>query len=173
MEAGLSTRLYAGLRSGAVDRLTEFAWPRPAVEAPGPWVEAGVSPAYTYTCAGVTTTILASQAVIGSNLNMTGLSSLTAGSSDKDLPGILQVLTPPFDHVFLTRYSHSPRAVPVETLAGILRQVSRVPFTLCPTPVEAWQAAGDAAGPDDLICITGSVFLAGELRPVVLGRGTT
>src|SRR5439155_15837117 len=70
-----------------------------------------------------------------------------AGSSDKDLPGILQVLTPPFDHVFVTRYSHSPRAVPVETLAGILRQVSRVPFTLCPTPVEAWQAAGDAAGP--------------------------
>ena len=46
------------------------------------WVEAGTSPAYTYTCAGTTTTILASEAVIGANLNMTGLSSLTAGSSD-------------------------------------------------------------------------------------------
>jgi hypothetical protein len=34
--------VYAGLRSGAVDRLTEFAWPTPAAEAPGSWVEAGV-----------------------------------------------------------------------------------------------------------------------------------
>jgi dihydrofolate synthase/folylpolyglutamate synthase len=93
-----------------------------------------------------------------------------AGSNDKDLPGILQVFAPHFDHIFLTRYSHSPRAVPVETLADILRQVSRVPFTLCPTPVEAWQAVCDAARSDDLICITGSVFLAGELRPVVLGN---
>src|SRR5206468_5826573 len=42
LETGLSTRLYAGLRSGAVDRLTDFAWPTPAVEAPGSWVEAGV-----------------------------------------------------------------------------------------------------------------------------------
>jgi dihydrofolate synthase/folylpolyglutamate synthase len=91
-----------------------------------------------------------------------------AGSSDKDLPGILQVLASHFDHIFLTRYSHSPRAVPVETLADFLRQQSPVPFTLCPTPVEAWQAAWDTAASDDLICITGSVFLAGELRPVVL-----
>jgi dihydrofolate synthase/folylpolyglutamate synthase len=91
-----------------------------------------------------------------------------AGSSDKDLAGILQVLTPPFAHAYLTRYSHSPRAVPIESLADILRQQSPAPFTLCETPVEAWQAARQAAGPDDLICITGSVFLAGELRPVIL-----
>jgi dihydrofolate synthase/folylpolyglutamate synthase len=91
-----------------------------------------------------------------------------AGSSDKDLAGILQVLTPPFTHVYLTRYSHSPRAVPVERLAEILRQQSQTPFTLCATPAEAWRTAREAAGPDDLICITGSVFLAGELRPVLL-----
>jgi dihydrofolate synthase/folylpolyglutamate synthase len=91
-----------------------------------------------------------------------------AGSSDKDLAGILQVLTPPFDHVYLTRYSHSPRAVPVERLAEILQQQSPAPYTLCETPLHAWRAARAAAGPDDLICITGSVFLAGELRPILL-----
>jgi dihydrofolate synthase/folylpolyglutamate synthase len=91
-----------------------------------------------------------------------------AGSSDKDLTGILQVLTPPFAHVYLTRYSHSPRAVPVQQLAEILRRQSPVPFTLCETPAEAWRAARQTAGPDNLICITGSVFLAGELRPVIL-----
>jgi predicted ribosomally synthesized peptide with SipW-like signal peptide len=44
------------------------------------WTESA-SP-YTYTCSGTTTTVLASHAVIGSNLALTGLSSLTTGSTD-------------------------------------------------------------------------------------------
>lgn len=46
------------------------------------WVETGTAPAYTYTCAGTTTSIIASRAVIGTDVNMTGLSSLTAAGSD-------------------------------------------------------------------------------------------
>jgi dihydrofolate synthase/folylpolyglutamate synthase len=91
-----------------------------------------------------------------------------AGSCDKDLAGMLEVLAPPFNHVFLTRYSHSPRAVPAEKLAGMLRELSAVTHTICPTPADAWKSAREMAGPDDLICITGSVFLAGELRPTLL-----
>lgn len=44
------------------------------------WTEAG--PPYTYTCAGTTTNIVASRAVIGSAIALPGLSALTAGSSD-------------------------------------------------------------------------------------------
>lgn len=44
------------------------------------WVELGVAPAYTYTCA-VPTTVLASRAVIGSTLALSNL-SLSAGSTD-------------------------------------------------------------------------------------------
>jgi dihydrofolate synthase/folylpolyglutamate synthase len=91
-----------------------------------------------------------------------------AGSSDKDLEGMLEVLTPPFDHVFVTRYSHSPRAVPAEQLGDLLIKQRRVPFTICSTPAEAWASARTMAGPDDLICLTGSVFLAGELRPLLI-----
>ncbi len=47
------------------------------------WVEAGTSPAFTYTCAGTTTTIVASRAVIGSSLSMAGLASLTSGGTDR------------------------------------------------------------------------------------------
>jgi dihydrofolate synthase / folylpolyglutamate synthase len=43
---------------------------------------------------------------------------------------------------------------------------SHHPATKHATPLEAWQAARTAAADTDLICITGSVFLAGELRPV-------
>jgi spore coat-associated protein N len=47
-----------------------------------PWTEAGTAPAYTYTCSGTTSTVLASRAVIGSNMALANLSSLTTGSTD-------------------------------------------------------------------------------------------
>jgi spore coat-associated protein N len=45
------------------------------------WVESLTTP-YTYTCAGTTTTVLASRAVIGSDLSLTSMSALTAGNTD-------------------------------------------------------------------------------------------
>lgn len=49
------------------------------------WAEAGTSPAFTYTCPlGTVTTVLASRAVAGSNISLTGLDSLTtAGATDQ------------------------------------------------------------------------------------------
>ena len=47
-----------------------------------PWTEAGTAPAYTYTCSGTTTSVLASHAVIGSNLTLANLLSITATKSD-------------------------------------------------------------------------------------------
>lgn len=46
------------------------------------WVEAGTSPAFTYTCAGTTSTVLASRAVIGSSLALSNLGVTTAGATD-------------------------------------------------------------------------------------------
>jgi dihydrofolate synthase/folylpolyglutamate synthase len=91
-----------------------------------------------------------------------------AGSSDKDLAGMFRVLAPLFDHAFLTRYTDNPRSLPPDQLAGLLRAACDLPATVCPGPADAWRAARDRAGPDDLICITGSVYLAGELRPLLL-----
>jgi len=47
-----------------------------------PWTESGVSPAFTYSCSGTTSSVLASQAVIGSNLALSNLASLAAGVTD-------------------------------------------------------------------------------------------
>lgn len=47
-----------------------------------PWTEAGTAPAYTYTCSGTTSTVLASRAVIGASMALSGLASLTTGSTD-------------------------------------------------------------------------------------------
>jgi spore coat-associated protein N len=46
------------------------------------WAEAGTAPAYTYTCTGTKSTVLAQQAIIGSNVALSGLSSVTASGVD-------------------------------------------------------------------------------------------
>ena len=44
------------------------------------WTEAG--PPYTYSCGGTTSSVLATRSVIGANLALANLSSLTTGSTD-------------------------------------------------------------------------------------------
>jgi dihydrofolate synthase / folylpolyglutamate synthase len=87
---------------------------------------------------------------------------------DKDLPGQLQVLLPLFDRVIATRYIENPRSVPPETIADrILALCGRaVPITF--DPAEAIELARSLTAPDDLICITGSLFLAAESRAIIL-----
>jgi spore coat-associated protein N len=46
------------------------------------WTEGGTAPAYTYTCSGSTSTVLASRAVIGTNLALSNLTATTAGVTD-------------------------------------------------------------------------------------------
>jgi dihydrofolate synthase/folylpolyglutamate synthase len=87
-----------------------------------------------------------------------------ASSNDKDVAGIFRILAPEFAHAILTRYSSNARSIPPLELADLLKRSADLPFTICSTAAEAWRAAQALAGADDLVCITGSVFLAGEVR---------
>ena len=50
----------------------------------------------------------------------------------------------------------------------LLSGLSSTPkLQIAPEPASAWELAQRGAGPDDLICITGSFFLAAELRSQV------
>jgi dihydrofolate synthase/folylpolyglutamate synthase len=92
-----------------------------------------------------------------------------AGSADKDVAGMFRVLAPRFAQAFFTRYTDNPRGVAPEELARLWSAVSAAPVTLCAAPADALRSARTAAGADDLVCIAGSVFLAGELRPLLVG----
>jgi dihydrofolate synthase/folylpolyglutamate synthase len=94
-----------------------------------------------------------------------------AGSSDKDVAGMFRVLGPCFARAFLTRYTVNLRAIPPEQLAELWRQNAAAPGEVCPGSAEALRRAREAASTDDLVCITGSVFLAGELRELARGQG--
>jgi dihydrofolate synthase/folylpolyglutamate synthase len=94
-----------------------------------------------------------------------------AVSNDKDVPGMFRVLAPHFRRFYLTRYGNNPRSVPPEQMAAWLPpEVERV---FCPTPADAWRAACADATPDTLVVIAGSVFLAGELRPLLVEAATS
>ncbi len=93
-----------------------------------------------------------------------------AASSDKDVVGMLRVLAGQFDHYLLTRYGNNPRAVPPEKLATWLHSVVPGPIEVSTydDALTAVRAAQQLATPNDLICVTGSVFLAGEVRAKLL-----
>jgi dihydrofolate synthase / folylpolyglutamate synthase len=91
-----------------------------------------------------------------------------AVSSDKQFAEILRVLAGYFDHFHLAKYGNNPRCVAPEKLAAVLKAVAPgKPFSAHATSFEALSAARAAATESDLLCVTGSVFLAGELRPVL------
>jgi len=46
------------------------------------WTEAGTSPAFTYTCSGTTSSVVASTPIIGSNTALSNLTATTAGNTD-------------------------------------------------------------------------------------------
>jgi dihydrofolate synthase/folylpolyglutamate synthase len=90
-----------------------------------------------------------------------------AGSRDKDLAGMLAELAPCVDQVFLTRFA-SPRCVTPEQLAEMLPEKLRSSASICSTASIALDQARKAARGEDVIVAAGSVFLAGELRSILV-----
>ena len=77
-------------------------------------------------------------------------------------------MLPGVDTVVATRYVENPRAVPPEEVAEAVRELTgREPFVTS-DPAEALSVARRETGPDGLICVTGSLFLAAECRAVIL-----
>jgi dihydrofolate synthase/folylpolyglutamate synthase len=71
-----------------------------------------------------------------------------------------------FDHVIFTRYLENPRSVPPEELQEIASDLfpGEVCTEIASSPAEAWAAVHRMVQADDLVCITGSFFMAAEMR---------
>jgi dihydrofolate synthase / folylpolyglutamate synthase len=91
-----------------------------------------------------------------------------ACSRDKDHKGLLRQLVPHFDTIILTRFQDNPRSVPADELGSFLESIADLRTHRAADPVSAWKLARLLAQPDDLIAITGSLFLVAELRELVL-----
>jgi dihydrofolate synthase/folylpolyglutamate synthase len=94
-----------------------------------------------------------------------------ATSRDKDVRGMLSALAPRFGRMVLTRYTSNPRAADPRELAAIARGPCGPHATrseVVDDPLAAWELVSRTSEPNDLVCITGSCFIAGELRDRVV-----
>ncbi len=93
-----------------------------------------------------------------------------ATTRDKDVMGMLRQLLPGFDCVVLTQYHTNPRGVPINELAAMVQATAGHACHVAPDAAAAWSLAARLATEDDLICVTGSFFVAAELRKLILDR---
>ncbi|HEV8068397.1 MAG TPA: folylpolyglutamate synthase/dihydrofolate synthase family protein [Planctomycetaceae bacterium] len=91
-----------------------------------------------------------------------------AATRDKDVAGMLRLLLPRFDSVVLTQYQSNPRGVPIDELAALVQATAIRSCHVAADPALAWSLASHLAACDDLICVTGSFFIASELRELIL-----
>jgi len=91
-------------------------------------------------------------------------------AQDKDLPGITRALSS-IDTVVLTR-ANNPRAAELDQLqAAFAAYAPRVRVLSAPNSSAALDMAVEQASADDLICATGSLYLAGEALRWSAARG--
>lgn len=81
--------------------------------------------------------------------------------ADKDVVGIAAKLLPLADTVWVTQ-PQSERAMPAERLAGLCAPFSK-PMHVHSSVVDALKAAAQQACHEDVICVTGSLYLVGEV----------
>ena len=103
---------------------------------------------------------------------------LLSVSKDKDSRGILRWLVDTFDEIILTKFQSNPRAKSIDDLmedADVVRDGLKTETIIksAATPAEAWELAQSDMRPDDFICVTGSVFLAAELRQILRANMTS
>jgi len=87
-------------------------------------------------------------------------------SADKDLPAILDALLPLANAVTVTRAEPRRSLDPARIAEAIRRAAPGLELRVVPNPHLALRAAAEGLAPEDLLCATGSVYLAGIARSV-------
>ncbi len=95
-----------------------------------------------------------------------------ATTQDKQVRDMLELLLPRFDRVILTRYTSNPRGFPLEELAALAAEIGGPLCETAPDPAAAWRRAQQITRPEQLVCVTGSFFLAAEIRRLLSAPGT-
>ncbi len=84
-------------------------------------------------------------------------------SRDKDIAAIAAALAPHAAQIIITRSSH-PKAMELDRIAAEVEPWTTAPVQIVPSVADAIETARTLASSDDLICITGSLFVAGAAR---------
>jgi dihydrofolate synthase/folylpolyglutamate synthase len=91
-------------------------------------------------------------------------------SAGKDLAAICRILVPFADRLTITRAEPIRSLEPEEVMGAVRRVSSQLTPRVVPDPQVAVREARERLGPEDLLCATGSVYLAGIARSVLTER---
>ena len=86
-------------------------------------------------------------------------------SADKDISGVWRILERVADVAYLCKsgfYSHYVRSAPPDTVWQMVYD-THVDLRIEADPARALERALEETGPDDLICVTGSLYLVGDI----------
>ncbi len=91
-------------------------------------------------------------------------------NTDKNVPAMLAEVARGADKVIFTRAAGNPRAMEPRELHRRFVEISHKMSQTAPGIREAMEIAQRAVSRDDLICVTGSFYLAGEAKKLMLDR---
>lgn len=81
---------------------------------------------------------------------------------DKPVKAVGEIVCQAADALIVTEVSDNPRVMPAHAIQRALQTMSQQ-VIVCPTPKEALKTALTLASPEDLVCVTGSLYLVGEV----------
>lgn len=167
-----------------VDTLAELGWkiPRDALAAaveqtivPARLETVGRNPWRIIDSAHNPDSVAATMAALDDHFPGRPRTIVLASSRDKDVESMLRIILGRCQRLILTQYHNNPRGLPVEEFSALAERISveravgaissPLPTQLltAETPSAGWQMATKLAGPNDVICATGSFFQAAEL----------
>jgi dihydrofolate synthase/folylpolyglutamate synthase len=91
-------------------------------------------------------------------------------SSGKDTASILRALLPEASEVTVTRADPTRSLAPGEVAAAVRAAAPDLPLEIVPDAQLAVRTAREGLGAEDLLCVTGSVYLAGIARRLLRAR---
>lgn len=92
-----------------------------------------------------------------------GVIFILAFAKDKDISNMLKIITPVASEIILTEFSHE-RCLPAEDTAAILKGYDFKKYQVYKCPFSAIERAKKIAGKESVVCITGSLYLAGDIH---------
>ena len=106
---------------------------------------------------------------INENFSFKNLILVLGLSSDKDIEGVLKEIASIADDLILTR-TGNPREAEPEQMASIVKSFFHKNLMVIEDIGEAMKEAKRIAEKDDLICTTGSFFLAGKVKEYLIHK---
>jgi len=164
-QADNAAAAYAALKTLADDGFAvsrrQFQTALAQLQWPTRFQVAGARPWLIIDCAHNPASARALISALRRHLQYDRLTLVVGISADKDIKQILDILCPAADRIIATQ-ADNPRAMAAEQLATAVRQEFAGPVLVAPAVSEAVELAGEVTTEREAICITGSVFVAGE-----------